>query len=232
MRLAPSAPTRVASGSPKPSSRCGTANRLRSTIALTPALIVTALLAVDAQGHPPDRAHQTVRPRVEVIPPIGHRVPDHRRTYNRPSDWVGRWAYHFAPSSQEAMSWHAAKHRGDYDQDCPRRVVPRYEYLKPWQAIATGPRPAPRDSIDERERSRIPSPNDQDNPLDRDSSTIEMLPPAPDSADDHPYRTDLNSDSEAEPAPKSSPADRELDERKLEPPKPRIEPMSERDFEF
>lgn len=113
-------------------------------------LAVVANLSVvpTATAHHPDRESQPVHPRFDLIGPIGNRLPaGYRRTYNRPSNWGGRIAYKIAPSSQEAMAWHRATHRGDYV--CERGpVVPIYEHQKPWQALRIGARPAPNDAND------------------------------------------------------------------------------------
>lgn len=97
-----------------------------------------------ASGHHPEYQNQPVYPRIDVIPPLGNNLPaGYRRTYNRPTYWGGRLAYKFNPTSQEAMAWHRADHRGDYD--CNRgRYVPFYQYLKPWEAIKVGARPKPK----------------------------------------------------------------------------------------
>ena len=107
-------------------------------------LAIAAMLGgTSASAHHPERECQPVTRRIEVIPPLGNRLPpEYRRRYNRPTEFGGRIAYWIAPSSQEAMAWHDAQHRGDYE--CDRgRVVPRYIYAKPWEAIVVGPRPDP-----------------------------------------------------------------------------------------
>lgn len=115
-------------------------------------------IATTATAHPPDRGRQTVRPRYDLIGPIGNRLsPGYRRRYNRPTDLGGRIAYKIAPSSQEAMAWHAAKHRGDYD--CHRgAVVPYYEFARPWEALPVGRR---RDSKAELPDNQRELPEDQ-----------------------------------------------------------------------
>jgi len=97
-------------------------------------------LAVPAIAHHPDRECTPVSQRVDVIPPLGNHLPEsYRRRYNRPTYVGGKIAYYIAPSSQEAMAWHKAEHRGDYD--CDRgRVVPHYFYQKPYEALRIGGR--------------------------------------------------------------------------------------------
>ncbi len=91
-------------------------------------------------AHFPDHKNKPVTPIIDVIGPIGNCLPmGHRRRYNRPSK-VGGWlAYVFEPSSQEAMTWHAAAHRGNYKKKTPRTEM-RYFYPKPWEALQIGPR--------------------------------------------------------------------------------------------
>ena len=106
-------------------------------------LISTALLVCVSSttlAHHPDKENQRVHPRIEVIPPLGNALPmSHRRKYNRPSHWMGKIAYHIAPSSQEAMAWHNATHRGYYENKSPR-IVTHYFYPKPWEGLRIGPR--------------------------------------------------------------------------------------------
>ncbi|MEM9644451.1 MAG: hypothetical protein AAF989_05620 [Planctomycetota bacterium] len=103
-------------------------------------LLLVSAWAIPVSAHHPDRQCQPVIPRVDLIPPMGKHLPaGHRRTYNRPSYWTGKLAYKIAPESQEAMAWHRAEHRGDYE--CDRcRVVPQYYYPKPYEALRIGAR--------------------------------------------------------------------------------------------
>lgn len=96
-----------------------------------------------SSGHPPDKANQPIYPNIDLIGPLGNRLPiSYRRRYNRPTNIGGRIAYTIAPSSQEAMAWHAATHRGDYE--CDRgRVELQYFYPKPYEALRIGSRPKP-----------------------------------------------------------------------------------------
>ncbi|MFK8114859.1 MAG: hypothetical protein AB8B91_21840 [Rubripirellula sp.] len=97
-------------------------------------------LAMTAQAHHPERECQPVSPRVDVIPPLGTNLRmSHRRKYNRPHNVTGKIAYYIAPSSQEAMAWHNAQHKGYYKNDSPRMVT-HYFSPKPWEALRIGAR--------------------------------------------------------------------------------------------
>jgi len=113
-------------------------------------LFVTAGLIADLAAHHPDHKNRPVHLPVDVIGPLGNRLPmSYRRRYNRPTYFGGKIAYHIAPSSQEAMRWHEAQHRGYYQCE-PPRTVDHYFYSKPWEMIPIGPRPAEEGSDDER----------------------------------------------------------------------------------
>ncbi len=99
-----------------------------------------------SNAHHPDRETQPPRQRIDVIGPLGNRLPaSYRRVYNRPTNLGGKIAYWIAPSSQEAMAWHQAQHAGLYDNGgplkapCPR-VENLYFYPKPWEALQVGQR--------------------------------------------------------------------------------------------
>lgn len=106
-------------------------------------LIVLALLsglAVSAQAHHPDRRNKPVYQYIDLIPPLGNRLPaSYRRRYNRPTNVGGKIAYWIAPSSQEAMAWHDAKHRGFYRDHRPR-IEKQFFYPKPYEALRIGAR--------------------------------------------------------------------------------------------
>ena len=96
------------------------------------------LMATVASAHHPDRKSAPVRPRIDLIGPIGnHLPPEYRRQYNRPTNIGGKIAYCIAPSSQEAMAWHRAQHSRAYECDRPR-LVRHYFYPKPWEALKIG----------------------------------------------------------------------------------------------
>lgn len=87
-------------------------------------------------AHHPEWKQMPVRPRVDVIGPLGTSLkPSYRRRYNRPSNILGRLMYYIAPSSQEAMAWHSASHRGLYENHRPR-VEQHYFYPKPWEGLS------------------------------------------------------------------------------------------------
>ena len=103
-------------------------------------LIFASSCVISANAHHPDRENQPVRSRVDVIGPVGNRLPmSYRRRYNRPTNFGGRIAYKIAPTSQEAMAWHSATHRGDY-KGKKSRVVETYYYAKPYDVLQMGTR--------------------------------------------------------------------------------------------
>lgn len=112
------------------------------------ALAALLILPAVATAHHPDRRCQPVKPRVDLIGPIGNRLPpEYRRSYNRPTYVGGKIAYLIAPSSQEAMVWHRSAHAGLYEGKkhgrYNRRVDHQYFYAKPWEGIRVGARPDP-----------------------------------------------------------------------------------------
>lgn len=116
----------------------------------------------------PDRRNHPVTPIIDVIGPLGNRLPpSYRRTYNRPSYLGGKIAYWIAPSSQEAMAWQNAYLAGAYRNHAPR-LERHYFFPKPWEALQTGAR-VPRDPANL---------EDQDSP----TEAVE-LPPADESAE-------------------------------------------------
>lgn len=149
-------------------------------------VLLVAGVVTPAAAHHPDRECDPVTPRIDVIGPLGNCLPEeHRRKYNRPTYWGGKIAYKIAPSSQEAMAWHRAEHRGDYD--CDRgRVVSHYFYLKPYEAMRIGsrrsvkpefqPKPARNtDYLPSRNTDEEAAPTDSDDELDLDVDTDDAL---------------------------------------------------------
>ncbi len=101
-------------------------------------MFACAVSAVSAQHI--DHRNKPVRPRIDVIPPMGNRLPpSYRWTYNRPTNLGGRIAYWIAPSSQEAMAWQRARQAGAYRNHLPR-LERHFFYPKPWEALPVGPR--------------------------------------------------------------------------------------------
>jgi hypothetical protein len=105
-------------------------------------IVLTLLVGFGAtvRAHHPDRENQRVHRRIDLIGPLGTRLPpSYRRVYNRPSYLAGKIAYCIAPSSQEAMAWHDAQHRNLYKNHRPRIEV-HYFYPKPWESLQMGAR--------------------------------------------------------------------------------------------
>lgn len=103
-----------------------------------PIVLLAATSVLPAQH--PDRRNQPVRQPIDLIGPLGNRLPpSYRRTYNRPTYIGGKIAYRIAPSSQEAMAWQAAYRSGAYRDHAPR-LERHYFFPKPWEAMQVGPR--------------------------------------------------------------------------------------------
>ncbi|EMI45811.1 MULTISPECIES: hypothetical protein [Pirellulaceae] len=130
--------------------------------------------------------------RIDVIGPIGNRLPEsYRRQYNRPTYLGGKLAAKIEPSSQEAMAFHRAEELGLYDNNgvkgalagkhCPpKRVEQHYFYPKPWEVLAVGPRKNPKPVTDERDGDveLLPQPElrSLDNALEFDDAEMLELP--------------------------------------------------------
>jgi hypothetical protein len=105
-----------------------------------------ALLAVLASDRTvsaqfPNWKAKPVRPRIDVIPPLGNHLPwSYRARMNRPSYLSGRIAYTIEPSSQEAMAWQRAWQRGHYANHAPRMET-HYLYPKPWEVLGVDAKP-------------------------------------------------------------------------------------------
>ncbi len=139
------------------------------------------VFALPAFAHHPNRETQPVLPRIEVIPPLGTHWPSYRERYNRPTYIGGKIAYWIEPTSQEAMSWHRAVHRGYYANHAPRMET-FYLYPKPWEVFQTGPRPAPFPTETEEVRtfdlieSADEPPSDLAPPAVIEAPSVELLP--------------------------------------------------------
>ncbi|MCC9655555.1 hypothetical protein [Rhodopirellula halodulae] len=123
---------------------------------LVPGLLVACMANGAASLCQADWPFPLLRPdgaqRIDVIGPIGNRLPEsYRRQYNRPTYLGGKTAAIIAPSSQEAMAWRRAEALGLYDNNgvkglmhgkhCPpQRVEQHYFYPKPWEVLTVGPR--------------------------------------------------------------------------------------------
>ncbi len=106
---------------------------------LTLSLLV-ACFASTVGAHHPDRRNHRIWPRIDLIPPLGNKLPmEYRRRFNRPT-WLGGWiAYKIEPTSQEAMAWHDAAHQRAY-KDHRGRLEKHFFYPKPWEGLKIGPR--------------------------------------------------------------------------------------------
>jgi hypothetical protein len=82
-----------------------------------------------------------VRPRGELIPPLGNHLPlSYRAQMNRPTYLGGRIAYTIEPSSQEAMAWQRAWEKGYYANHTPRMET-HYIYPQAWEVLGVEPKP-------------------------------------------------------------------------------------------
>lgn len=142
------------------------------------ALLATAATSASVHAHEPDTRSLPVRQRIDLIGPIGNRLPPgHRRKYNRPNHWTGWIAYRIAPSSQEAMSWHRAQHDGAYQKPKnTKRIEYHYFYPKPWEAMRIGARP----SVNQAPESMPAKTGYTPSPLTiEDEAAVEALSPSP-----------------------------------------------------
>ena len=110
---------------------------------ITTLALLAFLLPGIASAHHPNRDDHPVYPYIDVIGPIGNRLPPgYRRKYNRPTYLGGKLMHWIAPSSLEAMSWHRAVHAGAYEKPKKHlRLEQHYFFPKPWQALKIGARP-------------------------------------------------------------------------------------------
>lgn len=146
--------------------------------------LAVTFVAVNAMAHKPNRECQCVKPRVDVIGPIGTNLrPSYRRVYNRPTFLQGGLAYLIAPTSQEAIAWHKADHQGAYKNELGR-IEPRYFYKKPWEALRRGPRLS---NVELQETTLQPLP---------EVDAAEMLP-QPEEQEDGDSTPDLSTDVDA-----------------------------------
>ena len=105
------------------------------------AILLIGCVFESVQAHHPERRGKVPTLNRDLIGPIGNRLKaSYRRIYNRPTYVGGKLAYWFVPTSQEAMAWHRAEHRGAYDMKVKARIEPHYFYPKPWETLRVGPR--------------------------------------------------------------------------------------------
>lgn len=102
--------------------------------------MLSAKVSVAAER--PTFNRDTCDPRPDILPYwLTEWYTEYRRAYNRPRYWSGRVAHAIEPTSQEAMVWCEAVQMGLYDGCRQPPAYKRYFYLKPWEALNTGPRP-------------------------------------------------------------------------------------------
>lgn len=113
----------------------------------------------------PNWKAKPVRPRIDVIPPLGNNLPlSYRARMNRPTYLGGRIAYTIEPSSQEAMAWQKAWERGYYADHAPRMET-HYMFPKPWEVLGVGAKPKRADDkspFSQPDRSPLSPINDED----------------------------------------------------------------------
>ena len=102
----------------------------------------TLSLGVAMGAERPTLKHNTRDPRPDILlHPIWDAHIEYRRTYNRPT-FIGGWlAYKVSRTSQEAMVWQENLQAGNYDRKHMPPMYKRYYAPKPWEMLATGPRP-------------------------------------------------------------------------------------------
>jgi hypothetical protein len=109
--------------------------------AISMAIVVIVIGDSPVSAQFPNREAKPVRPRIDVIPPLGNNLPlSYRARMNRPTYVGGRIAYTIAPSSQEAMAWQRAWQRGYYADHAPRMET-HYMFPKPWEVLGVGSKP-------------------------------------------------------------------------------------------
>lgn len=125
-----------------------------------------------------------VRPRIDVIPPLGNHLPySYRARMNRPTYLGGRIAYTIEPSSQEAMAWQRAWERGYYADHAPRMET-HYMFPKPWEVLGVGAKPKRGDDAEAvaPQPERLPlGPADDDEPA--EVAPEKLDPPQAESAE-------------------------------------------------
>lgn len=103
--------------------------------------IALMLSGETASAQFPNWKAKPVRPRIDVIPPLGNNLPySYRARMNRPTYLGGRISYTIEPTSQEAMAWQRAWERGYYNDHAPRTET-RYMFPKPWEVLGVNAKP-------------------------------------------------------------------------------------------
>lgn len=152
--------------------------------------ILMAVIAVVLSGETvsaqfPNWKAKPVRPRIDVIPPLGNHLPDsYRARMNRPTYLGGRIAYTIEPTSQEAMAWQRAWERGYYADHAPRMET-HYMFPKPWEKLGVGAKPKRGEDAEAvyPQPERLPLGPAEDEPVGEAKSQIPGKPVTPEKLD-------------------------------------------------
>lgn len=119
------------------------ANHGRGWSSLVCMIILSAMFVPNlSAGERPTFNKDTCDPRPDILPYwLTSWHTDYRREYNRPRYLSGKIAHAVEPTSQEAMVWCEANQMGLYDTCKHPPVYKSYNTPKPWEILATGPRP-------------------------------------------------------------------------------------------
>lgn len=115
---------------------------IASSLCLTGSAILSLPFQPCCAGERPTFNKETCDPRPDILPywlTTAH--TDYRQIYNRPRYWPGRIAHCIEPTCQEAMVWCEANQMGLYNGFNQPPVYKTYNAPKPWEILATGPRP-------------------------------------------------------------------------------------------
>ncbi len=106
-------------------------------------ILLSAMLAPNLlAGERPTFNKDTCDPRPDILPYwLTSWHTEYRREYNRPRYLSGKIAHAVEPTCQEAMVWCEANQMGLYDTCKHPPVYKSYNTPKPWEILATGPRP-------------------------------------------------------------------------------------------
>ena len=118
--------------------------KMKSKLLIPGLAVVAAVGSMNAMmaAERPTLNHHTHDPRPDILPhPLWDAHVEHRRAYNRPT-YIGGWlAFKISRTSQEAMVWQENLLAGNYDRKHVPPMYKRFYAPKPWEVLATGPRP-------------------------------------------------------------------------------------------